>query len=383
MPGYKQTSKLVGRELEMQAMLSSRGSSQVLNIPLVLGPVGAGKTAMAREHAAHHDLTLCSINSGENSDATDLSGVPVPSMIRHLAESGTAAEKRDAGMAYMTWVLNRYAAMACTYPVFLFFDDLDKAPPPVQSAMLGICGNRMFRDTPIHPHTLIMGAGNRVSDDKHAGEISESLRTRMTIVTLEPDVNSFVEYGVRTKEIHDVVLGYVQYKPEHLHQVIEAAARFPTPRGWWEVSQHFSAFPDPVEDVLGNGGKDNWRHIVTLKCGEAVGNDFWAWYKILSKVKPEEVLKTGDLTAAKKAPPNERRMYFYATIIALAIYLRKNGLRKTHVGIEPLMEALEPEMRVAFAMQLTKEIRSDMGTHFQNAASLMMQPILNTPTLNQ
>ena len=375
MPGYKQVEKLVARELTVQNKLAMRGEAQVLNIPLVLGPVGSGKTAMMRSAALQHELPLLAINSGENSDATDVSGVPVPSMIGTLMRDGTATEREEARGLYMKWVLNRYAATSCEEPVLLFFDDLDKAPPPVQAAMLGICGNRMFRDQAIHPGTLIAGAGNRLGDDAHANEIAESLRTRMTVIDFEPDVASFVEYGARSGEIHEIVTGFLSYKPEYLHKHADGVPRFPTPRGWWEVSRHFEAFPNPIEDVLDTGRNDNWMHIVSLKCGPDIGNDFWAWYTILSKVDVEETLRHGVINLPTGADESKRRMYLFATIIATTLHLRQKGLNKQHVGITALVQSLEPELRVAFAAHLSPKVRAFMADHFKEAAALMIAPI--------
>ena len=95
----------------------------------------------------------------------------------------------------------------------------------------------MFRDQRVHPHTLMMCAGNRTDDDMYANQISESLRTRATIIEMKPDVVSFSEYATKTGKIHPMVIGFLQYKPEYLHRWIDGASRFPTPRGWRGVDR--------------------------------------------------------------------------------------------------------------------------------------------------
>lgn len=364
---YSQARELVRRELHMQSYLVKAGALQPLNIPLLMGPVGGGKTSIARSFAEELELPFCAINSGENSDATDVSGVPVPSMI---------AQNRDASMVYMEWVLNRYAATACTEPVFLLFDDLDKAPPPVQSAMLGITANRMFRDHHIHPGTVIMGAGNRIDDDMYANEISESLRTRMTIIEMIPDVVSFSRYGAETGDIHPAVIGYLQYRPEHLYKSEEGVNRFPSPRGWWEASQHLKVFDSPTEDLFNNGASDNWRGIVERKCGPHIGNDFWAWYCVISRVDVHGIL-AGSATL-QSGSFSDRRMAQFAAIFAISQELNLHGVKPTHVGLPAFVDSLDPEMRVAFVVQVSQKARVAIATMFPAAADVIMSMIVHS-----
>ena len=110
---YHQTQLRVRRNLIIQEELAQRGGREVLNVPIVVGPTGGGKTAMAEEEAHTFGLPLRAINNGENSDPCDVSGVPVPSMIRKLMAEGTNGEKVEAGGEYMAWILNQYAAESC------------------------------------------------------------------------------------------------------------------------------------------------------------------------------------------------------------------------------------------------------------------------------
>jgi hypothetical protein len=382
---YNQAQVRVRRNLIIQSLLADTGEREVLNVPCVLGPTGAGKTAMAEMEAETFTLPLRAINNGENSDPTDVSGVPVPTMIRKLMIEGTDGEKREAQGAYMEWVLNRYAAEACETPVFLFFDDLDKAPPPVQGALLGILGNRSFRDRKIHKHTLIMCAGNRIEDDMYANQISESLRTRATIIEMQPDVVSFCEYGTATGKIHEIVMGFLQYKPEYLHKWLDGVSRFPTPRGWREVSVHMKEFPDPFEDVFGNGMKNNWQQIISEKCGGPVSKDFWGWFKIIRQINVKELLETGKINKVMlvddEKKPVDKRMAQFAAIFAIASELNTRGVKKTYTGLDYIFDSnnkdgIEKEMRIALSVQLSRPVRADIGKMFPKAANELMSQIV-------
>jgi hypothetical protein len=277
----------------------------------------------------------------------------------------------------MEWVLNRYATMACIAPGFLFFDDLDKAPPAVQGALLGVTANRRFRDKELHPGTLVMGAGNRLDDDIYANEISESLRTRMTIIEMMPDVLSFSEYGRASGDVHDVVMGYLQFKPEHLHQWKEGVSRFPTPRGWWEASQQLFAYDNPFEDVFKNGSPDNWKGIISRKLGDHVANDFWAWYKIIKSVNVTDILLHGRFAVTGDA--SEKRMQQYAAVFAVSQELNQNGVKPSYVGIDSWVPALDPEMRVALIVQLKRKVRTDIAALFPRGGDEMLADFVITP----
>lgn len=391
---YHQTHIRVRRNLCQQSQLAHAGDSEVLNISCVLGPVGSGKTAMAAEEASAFGLDLLAINNGENSDPTDVSGVPVPGQLRDLdygGEGEVSPELKNAKGQYMEWALNRYAAEACARPVFLFFDDIDKAPEPVQGALLGIMGNRRFRHKQIHPGTLIMAAGNRTEDDRLANDLTESLRTRLTIHEMKPDVQSFTEYAHRTKRIHEVILGFLGYKPEYLHKRIDGANRFPTPRSWREATVHLNEYPDPFEDVYGDKSKSNWHDIISEKCGDPVGKDFWAWFKVVRNIKVDELLTTGIIPTKIK---NERgedvegRMAQFAAMFAISSELNARGVKKAYKGLDTIFDAnnkqgIDPDMRIALAMQLTRETRKDIGTMFPGAANAMMAAIAPTKSLQE
>jgi len=376
--GFQQALELVRRELNMQKTLTAKGVQHPLNNPLILGPVGGGKTAIAHEACEAESLTLLAINCGENSDATDVSGVPVPSMIKHLMDEGTVGEKAGAQGAYMEWVLNRYASIACAQPGFLLFDDLDKAPPAVQGALLGVTANRKFRDKSLHPGTLIMGAGNRLGDDIYANEISESLRTRMTIIEMAPDLVSFSKYGRAKGEIHEAVIGYLQYKPSQLHQWKEGAFRFPTPRGWWEASQQMFAYPVADEDLFSTGSRDNWKGIVSRKLGEHIGSDFWAWYQIISKVDVDAILIRGDM--ATTGDSAAVRMQQYAAVFRIAQKLNQDGVKPAYVGLGAWVPQIAPEMRVALIIQLSTKSRTSIATIFPKTATDMLAEYVSTPS---
>lgn len=343
-------------------MLALKGEPEVMNIPLLMGPVGLGKSSMGRDLAQEFFLRPVFINSGECSDSTDISGMP----------SVTLTGQEMGGIPYTRWSLNEQAALACNEPVLLIFDDIDKAQPFIQNALLGVFGARTLRSYTLHPGTLVMAAGNRVGDDEYANTLSESLRTRLTPYELIPSVTDFSEYAIATGEIHPVIIGYLQFNPKALHSRSDTG-RFPSPRGWREVSRHFGVFPDPMEVPPGSS-EPAWKGIVGAKCGSGTGNDFWAWYTVLSTVDVKGILAGTATTPSGDA----KRVWEYAATFAMADHLNRNGFSKKDVGIEKFIKDIGAEMRVAFAIQLTPKSRADLATLFPSTAAAMVAVVTKT-----
>lgn len=363
--GYRETRALVIAEISQQIKRSEAGEDEVLNIPIVLGGVGLGKTSLARYVAAQLGLPLVKINCGECGDPSEF-GMPVPFRIVQDANNET----------YMPWVLNRALHIACMEPVVLFFDDIDKVTQLVEGSLLSLFGERTVRDRKLHKDTVIMAAGNRTGDDVLARQLSESLRTRGTIINMEPRLADFAAYGQENPEkVHPTVLGFLQYRPNLLHKHDPDADRFPTPRGWTEVSAYLYSYKAD-HDLLENKRSSAWKVAVALKCGDAASNDFYAWWTICSKIDMKKLLKTGELDHTLDDAA-DKRIIDYAAIFALAQELNHNGAKKEHVGLVVYLEKIHPEHRVALLTQLTTKTRRSVAKVLPKTSSMLLSDIVS------
>ncbi len=358
---YETVKETVRRELHTQAHLVETKAAQVLNCPLLLGPPGAGKTTMSRDLAKEMQRRLVVVNCGENSDSTEVSGLP------NFGDTKVLTGK-NGPVNINSWVLNSGAGVVCTEPCILLIDDLDKAPPQIQAALLAISANRMFRDYPFHPMALLMAAGNRFGDDRLSSELSQSILTRFTAIELEPDVISFCEYGLKSGDVHPIVAGYLQYKPAHLYAPKDGVNRFPTPRGWIEASAHLKRYPDPIEEST---GVPNWKGIISRKCGTDVGSDFWGWYSVIREIDLEKLLNTGVVETNSV-------MAHYAAIYLLSSTFNGGGVPSGRMGILPFVTGLPPELRVALLMQFSAETKRNFAKIYPEAAEVLMRDVART-----
>jgi hypothetical protein len=365
---YHEVEALVRMEIAEQMRKANAKSDEVLSIPVIMGPVGVGKTSLIRGVADEYGLELLNINCGENGDPTDVTGMAVP----------WASKKDTEGDAYMQYLLNEMLHSACKKPVMLFFDDIDKMPTIVEGALVGLFGKREARGKKLHPETLIVGAGNRTVDDRLAHELSESLKTRATIIEINYTLDDFREFAQNNAGLIPVeVMGYLNYRPQHLHQQQDNVMRFPTPRSWVEASQILKKYGP--RDPFPSPRHSAWETIIGMKCGDHIGKDFWAWYTIVAAVDMEKILYQGRIeTRGALKDQTELTMIQYAAVFAVAQELNNNtkGISPKYTGLETFCRGLDPEMRVALFTQLAQPTKLALRNHLKSVADVLMQDIV-------
>lgn len=368
---YRETKALVQAELveqreKAQNVARGRLHGEVLNIPIIMGPVGCGKTSVVVELAADLGLDVLGVNCGENGDPSDVAGMAVP----------WALERKGDKALYMQHILNKTLYTACEKPVMLFFDDVDKMPGIVEGALIGIFGKREARDRTLHPETLLVAAGNRVQDDRLAHGLSESLRTRATTIELAATLQDFADYAhANPTKVHPSVLGYLNYKKEHLHKQQDDVIRFPTQRGWVEASSQmfkrnaYDPYPGPKHHA--------WKTIIDLKCGDHVGSDFWAWYTIVDRVNVDKILTTGEIDV-RDVTDKEREggMFQYAATFAISQRLNTKKVVSSYTGLSSFVSSLDAEFRVSLLMQLNQSARDGIKMHFPHVGSMLLQDLI-------
>ena len=92
---YATTLELTRMMIQEQLRKSESKDDEVLNIPIIMGPVGIGKTSLFRQIADEYGLRMLRINCGDNSDPTDISGMPVPSMMTKTKDGKDGYMKRS------------------------------------------------------------------------------------------------------------------------------------------------------------------------------------------------------------------------------------------------------------------------------------------------
>jgi hypothetical protein len=141
----------------------------------------------------------------------------------------------------------------------LFLDELNLAPPLVQSACYQLVLDRKLGDYCLPDGWTVIAAGNRETDHCNVIKMSAALASRFAChITIEPDVKTWTEWGLNNN-LHPAVLAFVRMQPNLLHEFDNSSKAFPCPRTWEYLSRYLTTvngetdleFEEIVKGIVG------------------------------------------------------------------------------------------------------------------------------------
>jgi MoxR-like ATPase len=190
----------------------------------VWGAPGIGKSSLVRQFAAALGLDCVSL-LGTQLAPEDLIGVPriVDGRSRFCPPEQIA---RDT-------------------PYVLFLDELNAAAPDVQKAFYSLILDRRIGAYTLPAGSVVIGAGNRATDQALARPMASALVNRLVHIHLRASTADWLEWAARNA-IHPWVVDYLTQRPDHLWSPPPKTEEpFSTPRSWHMLS-----------DVLHSCGRD-------------------------------------------------------------------------------------------------------------------------------
>jgi len=202
-------------------------------------------------------------------DSTDNKGVP----------------KIFNGEHYLKWVKSMIMNVSAKKDsmVIWFKDELNLAPPMVQAAEYQIILDRALDDLSFAPNTFVFAAGNRQEDLANVFELSDPLKNRLTHCTLAiPTVDIWANWALK-KQIDTRLIGFLKFKRDFLYKrdIKSKDNAFPTPRSIEICSDMIAGVTD--EKLL--------EIFVSSAVGDAVAQEFVAWWRLKANVDIDEILK--------------------------------------------------------------------------------------------
>jgi len=175
----------------------------------------------------------------------------------------------------------------------VFFDEINLAPPSIQSAAYQLILDRELGEVSIADGVSLLSAGNRIEDRANVFDLPLPLQNRFSHVTLKPPVISQkdVDKGwlkwALNNGIDDRIITFLTRYPEMLnpeqHRDSDERA-FATPRSWGKYC-----------NALIKGIKTTDYKILGLLAGAAVGHDtanqFIAFLKFREEIDLNSILK--------------------------------------------------------------------------------------------
>ena len=209
---------------------------------LLEGKSGVGKSQTVQQFADERDLPVIDLRLSQ-CDPTDLRGVPnvidgrtywnVPSFFPD-------PEKNPAGV--------------------LFLDEITSAPPAVQAIAYQLVLDRAQGEYTLPDDWMIVLAGNKQSDRGVTFQMAAPLKNRMTCIDVDTVLDDVLEFGA-ANGLDPRVMAFISDRADLLHKFDKESygKQFPTPRGWFAVSDKLPmAFDEQtrVELIKGDVGHE-------------------------------------------------------------------------------------------------------------------------------
>ncbi|AUH43383.1 ATP-binding protein [Streptomyces sp. CMB-StM0423] len=192
------------------------------------GAPGIGKSSLVRKFAASLGLDCVSL-IGTQLAPEDLIGVP---------------QIRDGRSVFCP-----PEAIARDEAYCLFLDELNAATPDVQKAFYSLILDRRIGNYELPEGSIVIGAGNRATDNALARPMASALVNRLAHVHLEASATDWLvwagEHG-----IHPWVTDYLTDRPDHLWaKPPKTEEPFSTPRSWHMLSDALHSFGPALDDA--------------------------------------------------------------------------------------------------------------------------------------
>lgn len=214
----------------------------------IWGPPGVGKSDMVNQVASEFKNSAVIDLRMALMDPTDIKGVPYYSSDDNTMKWAPPSELPSAEFAKDFDV------------VFLFFDELNSAPPAVQAASYQLVLNRRVGSYVLPDNVVIIAAGNRMGDKGVTYRMPSPLANRFMHLEIRVDFDDWEQWAV-LHEIHPHVVGYLKQFKGDLYNFdpVQHDRAFATPRTWSFVSDMLdddlpdTSNTDMVAGLVGEG----------------------------------------------------------------------------------------------------------------------------------
>ena len=115
----------------------------------------------------------------------------------------------------------------------LFLDELNSAPPAIQSAAYKVILDRMVGNHKLHKNVAIVAAGNLETDNAIVQPMSTALQSRMAHLELVVDSKEWVDWA-SSNEIDHRITSYINFRPDALYTFSpdHTDKTYASPRTW-------------------------------------------------------------------------------------------------------------------------------------------------------
>lgn len=246
---------------------------------LIRGRHGVGKSEVVYMIAGQRSLPVVERRASQMTEG-DLLGLP---------DTADLSDGRKA----TTWNAPDWLVTACTEPVVLFLDEVDRATMEVRQGLFELTDSRKINGWHLHPETLIIAAvnGGEHGSQYQVGEMDPAELDRWTVFDIEPSVEDWL--GWASGKVDGVLWDFVNHNRQHLehNDDFEPNKVYPSRRSWVRFARTTESLGLFAED----GNRDLLLNLATGFVGfeAAVAlRDFVQKYEY--QVSVEDILDRGE-----------------------------------------------------------------------------------------
>jgi hypothetical protein len=248
---------------------------------LLRGRHGVGKSQVVYQTAADLGLPIVERRASQMTEG-DLLGLPDNRDVQVNGRKATTFNPPE-------WFLT-----ACTEPVVLFLDEVDRATTEVRQGIFELCDSRKIAGNTLHPDTVIIAAvnGGEHGAQYQVGEMDPAELDRYTVFDVEPSHEDWLDWA--KDNVDSVLWDFINQNRQHLEHAgdFEPNKVYPSRRSWDRLNQTVT----PMGCFAEGGDLDMLFNLTTAFCGfeAAVAvRDFVASYD--RQVTVEDILDNGEI----------------------------------------------------------------------------------------
>jgi len=165
----------------------------------------------------------------------------------------------------------------------IFLDEINLAPPSIQSACYQLILDRQLGDYVLPEGYVVIGAGNKEEDRAHTFEMAKPLENRFDWVELRvPHINIWTRWAMKNGVDHRIQ-AFLNFRADYLFKLEENTEEraFPTPRSWWRASKLISDVEDEKEIEI----------LVASSVGNGIAKEFIEFSRLVKKYKVEDFVR--------------------------------------------------------------------------------------------
>ena len=231
------------------------------------GAPGVGKSSIVKQIAKEQGIGFIDLRLALM-DPTDLKGIPFYDKESHTALWAPPAFLPKEGKG------------------ILFLDELNSAPPSVQSSAYQLILDRRVGEYELPDGWAIVAAGNRDGDRGVTYRMPAPLANRFVHFEMDVDVNDWRLWAFENG-IDEKIIAYISYKNEHLF-TFDAKSNvksFATPRSWEYVNNILQS--DLEKSLL--------LEVLSGTIGKDVAVSFLSFIKVMDRLPDmDTILQTGE-----------------------------------------------------------------------------------------